>query len=48
MHFGETLSEERFIRCIETAYEAGIRTFVTVAGASAASRAEGACCCPAR
>ena len=29
MHFGETLSEERFIRCIETAYEAGIRTFVT-------------------
>ena len=29
MHFGETLSEERFIQCIETAYEAGIRTFVT-------------------
>jgi aryl-alcohol dehydrogenase-like predicted oxidoreductase len=29
MHFGETLSEERFIGCIETAYEAGIRTFVT-------------------
>lgn len=29
MHFGETLSEERFIACIETAYEAGIRTFVT-------------------
>jgi aryl-alcohol dehydrogenase-like predicted oxidoreductase len=29
MHFGETLSEERFINCIETAYEAGIRTFVT-------------------
>ncbi len=29
MHFGETLSEERFISCIATAYEAGIRTFVT-------------------
>ncbi len=29
MHFGETLSEERFVGCIETAYEAGIRTFVT-------------------
>ena len=29
MHFGETLSEERFIACIETAYAAGIRTFVT-------------------
>jgi hypothetical protein len=29
MHFGETLSEERFIGCIETAYDAGIRTFVT-------------------
>lgn len=29
MHFGETLGEERFIQCIETAYEAGIRTFVT-------------------
>ena len=29
MHFGEILSEERFIGCIETAYEAGIRTFVT-------------------
>jgi len=29
MHFGETLSEERFISCIETAYESGIRTFVT-------------------
>ena len=29
MHFGETLSEERFIGCIETAYESGIRTFVT-------------------
>jgi aryl-alcohol dehydrogenase-like predicted oxidoreductase len=29
MHFGETLSEERFIGCIEIAYEAGIRTFVT-------------------
>lgn len=29
MHFGETLPEGRFIGCIETAYEAGIRTFVT-------------------
>ena len=29
MHFGETLSEERFTGCIQTAYEAGIRTFVT-------------------
>ena len=29
MHFGETLSEDRFVSCIETAYEAGIRTFVT-------------------
>lgn len=29
MHFGETLSEKRFIGCIETAYESGIRTFVT-------------------
>ena len=29
MHFGETLSEERFIGCIESAYESGIRTFVT-------------------
>ena len=29
MHFGETLSEERFIGCIETAYQAGVRTFVT-------------------
>jgi aryl-alcohol dehydrogenase-like predicted oxidoreductase len=29
MHFGETLSEERFMGCIETAFEAGIRTFVT-------------------
>jgi aryl-alcohol dehydrogenase-like predicted oxidoreductase len=29
MHFGETLSEDRFIGCIETAYQAGIRTFVT-------------------
>jgi aryl-alcohol dehydrogenase-like predicted oxidoreductase len=29
MHFGETLSEERFITCIQTAYAAGIRTFVT-------------------
>lgn len=29
MHFGETLSEERFLGCIKTAYESGIRTFVT-------------------
>jgi aryl-alcohol dehydrogenase-like predicted oxidoreductase len=29
MHFGETLSEQRFLGCISTAYEAGIRTFVT-------------------
>lgn len=29
MHFGETLSEEQFIDCIETAYESGVRTFVT-------------------
>ncbi|BCX46141.1 oxidoreductase [Haloferula helveola] len=29
MHFGETLSEERYMECIRTAYEAGFRTFVT-------------------
>jgi aryl-alcohol dehydrogenase-like predicted oxidoreductase len=29
MHFGETLSEERFRGCIETAYESGVRTFLT-------------------
>ncbi len=29
MHFGETLSEERYLGCITEAYEAGIRTFVT-------------------
>jgi len=29
MHYGETLSEERYIECIRTAYDAGIRTFVT-------------------
>jgi len=29
MHFGETLSEERYIECIRLAYEAGFRTFVT-------------------
>ncbi len=29
MHFGETLSEERFLGCIRTAFESGIRTFVT-------------------
>ena len=29
MHFGETLSEERFTDCIRIAYESGIRTFVT-------------------
>lgn len=29
MHFGEPLSEERFISCIRTAYDGGIRTFMT-------------------
>lgn len=29
MHFGETLSEERYLDCIRVAYEAGFRTFVT-------------------
>ncbi|MBK1881336.1 aldo/keto reductase [Luteolibacter pohnpeiensis] len=29
MHYGETLSEERYIECIRLAYESGIRTFVT-------------------
>ena len=29
MHFGETLTEEHFVSCIETAWQAGIRTFVT-------------------
>lgn len=29
MHFGETLSEERYMECIRLAYEAGFRTFVT-------------------
>lgn len=29
MHFGETLSEERFLSCIRTAWDAGIRTYVT-------------------
>ncbi|MGJ8634834.1 MAG: aldo/keto reductase [Luteolibacter sp.] len=29
MHFGETLSEERFLNCIRTAYDSGVRTFVT-------------------
>jgi aryl-alcohol dehydrogenase-like predicted oxidoreductase len=29
MHFGETLPEERFISCIRTAWDAGVRTFVT-------------------
>lgn len=29
MHYGETLSEERYIECVRTAYNAGIRTFVT-------------------
>lgn len=29
MHYGETLSEERYLECIRIAYEAGIRTFVT-------------------
>ena len=29
MHFGETLTEERYIDCIRLAYEAGFRAFVT-------------------
>jgi aryl-alcohol dehydrogenase-like predicted oxidoreductase len=29
MHFGETLDENRFIACIRTAFDSGIRTFVT-------------------
>lgn len=29
MHFGETLSEDRFLTCIATAWDAGIRTYVT-------------------
>ena len=29
MHFGETLSEERYKECIQLAFEAGFRTFVT-------------------
>lgn len=29
MHFGETLPEDRFLSCIETAWDAGIRTFLT-------------------
>ena len=29
MHYGETLSEERYVECIRIAYEAGIRTFLT-------------------
>jgi len=29
MHFGETLPEDRFMSCMTTAYQAGIRTFVT-------------------
>ncbi|MBB5353099.1 aryl-alcohol dehydrogenase-like predicted oxidoreductase [Haloferula luteola] len=29
MHFGETLSEDRYKECIQIAYEAGFRTFVT-------------------
>ncbi len=29
MHYGDTLSEERYISAIRTAYDAGIRTFVT-------------------
>ncbi len=29
MHFGETLSEERYMECIQAAYESGFRTFVT-------------------
>ena len=29
MHFGEALEEDRYIRCIQLAYERGVRTFVT-------------------
>ena len=29
MHFGETLDEERFLNCIRTAYDSGVRTFLT-------------------
>lgn len=29
MHFGETLSEEHYHRCVSLAYESGIRTFIT-------------------
>ncbi len=29
MHFGEPLSEERYIACIQRAYEKGVRTFMT-------------------
>lgn len=29
MHFGETLAEEKYLQCIRTAWDAGIRTFVT-------------------
>ena len=29
MHFGEVIDEERYCRCIQHAYEHGIRTFVT-------------------
>jgi len=29
MHFGEPLSEERFISVIQHAYKSGIRTFMT-------------------
>src|SRR5690349_1061131 len=29
MHFGDTLPEDRFLSCIQTAWDAGIRTFVT-------------------
>lgn len=29
MHFGETLTEEHYHRCVALAYESGIRTFIT-------------------
>lgn len=29
MHFGETLSEERYMECIQIAFDAGFRTFIT-------------------
>lgn len=44
MHFGEVLDEERYRKCIQVAYESGIRTFVTadVYGQGRADQALGA------